>query len=83
MEIKNLKNLEEFRNKIRRWEPDRCDCKLSKEFVSNLGHVSLVWLWDIDLTVRIRKFCLISSAKKYLLCRHWSGWSRCGDGSGV
>ena len=42
MEIKNLKNLEEFRNKIRRWKPDRCGCKLSKDFVSNLGHVSLV-----------------------------------------
>ena len=75
MEMKNLKSLEDFRNKIRRWEPEGCDCKLCNDFVSNLGYVSLLWPWDILLTVGIRKFCLISSAKKYVLCRHWSAWS--------
>ena len=72
MEMKNLKSLEDFKNKIRKWEPDGCDCKLCKDFLSNLGYVSLVRLWDIRLTVKIRKFCLISSANKYLLCRHLS-----------
>ena len=72
MEMKNLKSLEDFKNKIRKWEPDGCDCKLCKDFLSNLGYVSLVRLWDIRLTVEIRKFCLISSANKYLLCRHLS-----------
>ena len=43
--------------------------------LTNLGHVNLLWQWDNRLTVRIRKFCLISSAKKYLLCRHLSAWS--------
>ena len=62
MEIKILKSLEDFRNKIRR------------NFV--LGYVNLVWLWDIGLTVRIRKFCLISSAMKYLLCWHWAAQSQ-------
>ena len=75
IEMKDLKSLEGFKNKIRKWEPDGCDCKLCKDFVSNLGYVSLVWLWDIHLTVRIRKFCLISSAKKYLLCWHLSAES--------
>ena len=42
MEIKILKSLEDFRNKIRRWEPDGCDCKLGKDIVSNLGYVNLV-----------------------------------------
>ena len=28
MEMKNLKSLEDFKNKIRKWEPDGCDCKL-------------------------------------------------------
>ena len=42
MEIRNLKSLKGFRNKIRRWETDGCDCKLCKDFVSNLGHVNLV-----------------------------------------
>ena len=42
MEMKNLKNLEDFKNKIRRWEPDGSDCKLCKDFVSNLGYVNLV-----------------------------------------
>ena len=72
MEMKNLKSLEDFKNKIRKWELDGCDCKLCKDFLSNLGYVSLVRLWDIRLTVKIRKFCLISSANKYLLCRHLS-----------
>ena len=42
MEMRNLKSLEDFKNKIRKWEPAGCDCKLYKDFVSNLGHVSLV-----------------------------------------
>ena len=45
MEMKNLKSLEDFKKKIRKLEPDRCDCKPCKDFVSNLGYVSLVWLW--------------------------------------
>ena len=75
MQIRNLKSLEDFRNKIRRWEPDGCDCKLCKDFVLNLGYVNLVWLWDICFTVRICKFCLISSARKYPISRHSSAWS--------
>ena len=38
MEIRNLKSLEDFGNKIRRSKPDGCDCKLWKNFVSNLGY---------------------------------------------
>ena len=40
--MKDLKSLEGFKNKIRKREPDGCDCKLFKDFVSNLGYVSLV-----------------------------------------
>ena len=32
LEMKNFKNLEGFKSKIRRWEPDGCDCKLCKDF---------------------------------------------------
>ena len=42
MEMKNLKSLEDFKNKIRKWEPGGCDCKLCKDIVLNLGHASLV-----------------------------------------
>ena len=42
MEMKNLKCHEDFKCKTRRWEPDGCDCKLCKDFVSNLGYVNLV-----------------------------------------
>ena len=42
MEMRNLKSFEDFKNKVRKWEPDGCDCKLCKDFVSNLGYVSLV-----------------------------------------
>ena len=26
MEMKNLKRLEDFKSKIRKWDPDECDC---------------------------------------------------------
>ena len=42
IEIKNLKSLEYFKNKVRTWKLDECDCKLCKDFVSNLGYVNLV-----------------------------------------
>ena len=42
MKIKKLKSLEDFKNKIIKWEPDGWDSKLFKDFVSNLGYVSLV-----------------------------------------
>ena len=42
MEMKNLKSLEDFKNKIRKLEPDGGGCKLCKDFVSNLGYVSFV-----------------------------------------
>ena len=42
MDMKNLKSLQDFKNKIRKWEPDGFDCKLCKDFVSSLGYVSLV-----------------------------------------
>ena len=41
----NLKSLEDFKSKIRRWESDGCDCKPCRYFVSNLGYVKF------DLTV--------------------------------
>ena len=42
MKMKNLKSLEDFKNKIRTWEPYKCDYKLFEDFVSNLGYVNLV-----------------------------------------
>ena len=42
MEMKNLKSLQDFKTKTREWQPDGCDCKLCKNFVSNLVCVSLV-----------------------------------------
>ena len=38
MEMKNLKSLEDFKSKIRKCEPDGCDCKLYKVFTSNLEY---------------------------------------------
>ena len=40
MEIRRV--LKIFKNKIRKSEPDGCDCKLCKDFLSNLGYISLV-----------------------------------------
>ena len=36
MEMKNLNTLKDFRNNIRRRELDGYNCKLCKDFVSNL-----------------------------------------------
>ena len=43
--MKNLKSHVDYKNETRRGEPEECDCKLCKDFVSNLGYVNLVWLW--------------------------------------
>ena len=77
-EMKNLNGLKDFKNKIRKWEPDGCDCKLCKDFISNLGYVNLVCLWSIGLTVSIRKFGLVLSTRKRLLGRHLAARSRHG-----
>ena len=82
MEIKKLKSLEDFKNKIRRQEPDGCDCKLCEDFLSNLGSVNFVWLCNIDLTLRIHKFALISSARKCLPCWHLPARSWHGETAG-
>ena len=36
VEMKNLKSYEDFKNKTRRRRPDGCECKLSKDLMSNL-----------------------------------------------
>ena len=66
MKMKILKNLEDFKFKISRWEHDGFDYNLYKDLMPNLGYVNLIWLWDIGLTVRIRKFGLISMDRKCL-----------------
>ena len=69
MEMKNLNSLKDFRNNIRRWKLDGYNCKLCKDFVSNLGHLNLVptvacWFDCLDT-----QYCLISSARKtYYVC---------------
>ena len=78
MTMKNLKGVEDFKNKIGIWKHDWSDCKFYKDFVSSLGYVNLVWQWDISFAVRIRKFGLISSARKCLAFRHLPAWSRHG-----
>ena len=37
--IKNSKSLYIFKKKIRKWEPDKCPCRLCKIYVKNLGFV--------------------------------------------
>ena len=72
---------EDFKNKIRRWEPDGCDYKFCKDFRSNLGYVNFgvtVRYW-FDWTVRMHKFGLISSARNCLPCQHLSAWSQHGE----
>ena len=37
--IKNSKNLSEFKSKIRNWEPIGCTCRICKTFISGLGFI--------------------------------------------
>ena len=62
-EIKNLKSLEDFKNKIRRWESDGWDCNLCKDFFVKFK----------------RNFCLISSVRKCLPYRHLASLSQHGQ----
>ena len=36
MKMKNLKSPEDFRNKFKRWEPDRSDGKLCRDFANSV-----------------------------------------------
>ena len=80
---KKLKSLEDFKNKIRRWELDECHIKLCKDFVSKLGYVNLVGVLDIGLTVRIRIYGLIGSARKVLISVFACSRLTWGDRSGM
>ena len=80
---KKLKSLEDFKNKIRRWELDECHTKLCKDFVSKLGYVNLVGVLDIGLTVRIRIYGLIGSARKVLISVFACSGLTWGDRSGM
>ena len=38
-QLKGAKSLTEFKNKIKRWEPIECDCRLCKTYIANLGFI--------------------------------------------
>ena len=35
-EIKNSSSLTVFKNKIRKWTPEKCSCKLSQKYIKNI-----------------------------------------------
>ena len=41
-DIKALSSLELFKEKIRKWEPKECHCKLCKNYVHNIGYVNVL-----------------------------------------
>ena len=43
--MNNLKSLADFENKIRRWEPDGYDCKLCKDFASNIHTYIYIYIY--------------------------------------
>ena len=42
IEIKNSSTVEMFKNKISRWEPNDCECKLCQDYLYRIGYVNLV-----------------------------------------
>ena len=42
IEIKNPSTVEMFKNKISKWEPNDCNCKLCHDYLHRIGYVNLV-----------------------------------------
>ena len=42
LEIKNSVSIESFKEKIRKWEPSSCYCKLCQPYIHNLGYANLI-----------------------------------------
>ena len=42
IEIKNSSSVEMFKNKISKWEPSDCGCKLGQDFLYRIDYVNLV-----------------------------------------
>ena len=38
-EIKNSSSLTVFKNKIRKWTPEKCPCKLCQTYIKNIGYI--------------------------------------------
>ena len=38
-EIKNSSSLTVFKNKIRKWTPEKCPCKLFQTYIKNVGYI--------------------------------------------
>ena len=42
IEIKNFSTVGMFKNKVSKWEPNDCDCKLCQVYLHRLGYINLV-----------------------------------------
>ena len=40
-DITGVDSLEEFKSRVRKWSPDKCPCRLCKNFIEGLGYVDL------------------------------------------
>ena len=39
IELKEANSLKEFKNKIKKWKPDKCPCKLCRTYISGVGYI--------------------------------------------
>ena len=39
-DIKTSTSLKDFKQKIRKWKPDKCPCKLCKTFIAGIGYIN-------------------------------------------
>ena len=40
-DVKRLTNLEDFKQRVQKWVPQNCACRQCKDYVPNLGFVTL------------------------------------------
>ena len=38
-ELRNIGNVDSFKNEIRKWKPEECKCKLCMPYINNIGYV--------------------------------------------
>ena len=40
-EIRDSENLEHFKNKIKKWIPDKCPCHICRNYIQNVGFIDV------------------------------------------
>ena len=74
-EIKDAGSLQQFKNKIRFWKNDDCDCKLCKQYISQLGFLVILISHNSVLFFLLHRFYELCNFLLLVLCIYISLFS--------